>query len=191
MNLRGYSDQEMIVLLQNNDEVAIWLIFDNYWESLFLVAFNIVKDRFIAEDIVQETIIAVWDKRTDLTLRHSLKAYLFASVRYAAYKEWKRIIARKLESLDDIEVADHHSVFESLAYYDLKAQINKVVDGLPDRCKEVYLLSREDQLSHKEIAERMNISVKTVENQLTKALRILRLSINKAPFIAFFSIFIK
>lgn len=184
MSLRSYSDQEMILLLQNNDEVAVWKIFDTYWEPLFLVAFNIVKDRFLAEDIVQETIITVWDKRTELTIQHSLKAYLFASVRYASYKEWKRVLSRQGSSLDEVELANGDSPFESLAYRDLTSQINQVVNNLPIRCKEVYLLSREDQLSHKEIAERMNISTKTVENQLTKALRILRLSLDNVHIVA-------
>lgn len=188
MSLKSYSDQEMILMLQRNDEEGVWQIFDNYWESLFLVAFNIVNDRFLAEDIVQETIIAVWDKRTELSIQHSLKAYLFASVRYASYKEWKRVLLRKSDSLDNLEVVENHSPFDTLVYNDLKLQINEVVNELPARCKEVYLLSREDQLSHKEIAQKMNISTKTVESQLTKALRILRISLSNVSLVTLLSV---
>jgi RNA polymerase sigma-70 factor (ECF subfamily) len=191
MSLKNYSDEEMILLLQSNDEVALWLIFDNYWESLFLSAFNIVKDRFLAEDIVQETIITVWDKRMELNITHSLKAYLFASVRYSSYKQWKKLVDREGESLDEVQLVDNHSPFEVLAYNDLKNKIDIVVNDLPNRCKEVYLLSREDQLSHKEIAERMNISTKTVESQLTKAIRRLRLSIDNLSVIIIFIHLIK
>lgn len=186
MPLKDYSDEEMLLLLLKNKEEAVFMVFDKYWETLYLSAFSIVKDRFLAEDIVQETIIAIWNKRTELSITYSLKAYLFASVRYASYKKWRKLLVRQEESLEEVEIADSHSPFEALAYQDLKSKIDKVVNDLPLRCKEVYLLSREDQLSHKEIAERMNISTKTVESHLTKALRILRLSIDNLSIIAVF-----
>ena len=158
---------------------------------MFLVAFNIVKDRSSAEDIVQDILIAVWEKRKNLVIQHSLKAYLFSSVRYASYKEWKRILTSPNESIESLELPNDDSPIEHLAYHELKNQISQVINDLPARCKEVYILSRENQLSHKEIAERMNISTKTVENQLTKALRILRLSLNNVPFVVILSQIIK
>ncbi|WP_158499947.1 RNA polymerase sigma-70 factor [Sphingobacterium paucimobilis] len=171
----------MIIQLQNSEEEVMWRIFDTYWESLFLTSFNIVKNRSSAEDIVQETLITIWDKRLELAIQHSLKAYLFSVVRYASYKEWRRIFIEKGETIDQLEIAVSESLIDNLIYKDLRAQINKVVESLPIRCKEVYILSREKQLSHKEISQLMNISTKTVENQLTKALRILRKSLANVP----------
>ncbi|ERJ57393.1 hypothetical protein M472_01300 [Sphingobacterium paucimobilis HER1398] len=181
MASKTYTDHEMIIQLQNSEEEVMWRIFDTYWESLFLTSFNIVKNRSSAEDIVQETLITIWDKRLELAIQHSLKAYLFSVVRYASYKEWRRIFIEKGETIDQLEIAVSESLIDNLIYKDLRAQINKVVESLPIRCKEVYILSREKQLSHKEISQLMNISTKTVENQLTKALRILRKSLANVP----------
>lgn len=170
-------DEELISLLKNGDETALKKIYSIYWEPLFLSAFNFLKDKETCEDIIQEVFINIWNRRDTILFSTSLKAYLYASVRYEVFRQ---IRAGNIRESVVENIAKH--VFavpasETLEHKELLQQINRIVETMPDKCKEVYKLSRVEQLSHKEIAEKLNISTKTVENHLTKALKILRSSL--------------
>ncbi|MFC0513207.1 RNA polymerase sigma-70 factor [Mucilaginibacter angelicae] len=174
------SDMQLIGLLKADDEAALSMIYRRYWASLFKAAYNILKDRQACEDIIQELFIKLWDCRTEVEISISLKAYLYASVRYGVYRQI-RTGSVKSEIFDDlIERLHTPATHNSIEHKELLLQINQVIDTLPEKCREVYKLSREECLSHKEIALQLNISTKTVENHLTKALRQLRGSLGSA-----------
>jgi len=174
------SDMQLIGRLKANDEAALTMIYRRYWQSLFKAAYNILKDRQACEDIIQELFIKLWDCRAEVEISISLKAYLYASVRYGVYRQI-RTGSVKSEIFDDlIERLHTPATHNSIEHKELLLQINQVIDTLPDKCREVYKLSREECLSHKEIALQLNISTKTVENHLTKALRELRGSLGTA-----------
>ncbi|MEO3406689.1 RNA polymerase sigma-70 factor [Mucilaginibacter sp. CAU 1740] len=174
------SDGQLIGLLKADDEAALTIIYKRYWASLFSSAYNILKDRQACEDIIQELFIKLWDCRAEVQISVSLKAYLYASVRYGVYRQIKTGSVRS-EIFDDlIERLHTPTAYGSIEHKELLLQINRVIDTLPDKCREVYKLSREECLSHKQIAMQLNISTKTVENHLTKALRELRGSLGAA-----------
>jgi len=174
------SDVQLIGLLKADDEAALTIIYKRYWASLFSAAYNILKDRQSCEDIIQELFIKLWDCRAEVEISVSLKAYLYASVRYGVYRQIKTGSVRS-EIFDDlIERLHTPTAYGSIEHKELLLQINRVIDTLPDKCREVYKLSREECLSHKQIAMQLNISTKTVENHLTKALRELRGSLGAA-----------
>lgn len=174
------SDVQLIGLLKADDEAALTIIYKRYWASLFSAAYNILKDRQACEDIIQELFIKLWDCRAEVQISVSLKAYLYASVRYGVYRQIKTGSVRS-EIFDDlIERLHTPTAYGSIEHKELLLQINRVIDTLPDKCREVYKLSREECLSHKQIATQLNISTKTVENHLTKALRELRGSLGAA-----------
>ena len=174
------SDVQLIGLLKADDEAALTIIYKRYWASLFSAAYNILKDRQSCEDIIQELFIKLWDCRAEVQISVSLKAYLYASVRYGVYRQIKTGSVRS-EIFDDlIERLHTPTAYGSIEHKELLLQINRVIDTLPDKCREVYKLSREECLSHKQIAMQLNISTKTVENHLTKALRELRGSLGAA-----------
>ncbi|AYL94174.1 RNA polymerase sigma-70 factor [Mucilaginibacter celer] len=174
------SDVQLIGLLKADDEAALTIIYKRYWASLFSAAYNILKDRQACEDIIQELFIKLWDCRAEVEISVSLKAYLYASVRYGVYRQIKTGSVRS-EIFDDlIERLHTPTTHGSIEHKELLLQINRVIDTLPDKCREVYKLSREECLSHKQIAMQLNISTKTVENHLTKALRELRGSLGAA-----------
>ena len=174
------SDVQLIGLLKADDEVALTIIYKRYWASLFSAAYNILKDRQSCEDIIQELFIKLWDCRAEVQISVSLKAYLYASVRYGVYRQIKTGSVRS-EIFDDlIERLHTPTAYGSIEHKELLLQIDRVIDTLPDKCREVYKLSREECLSHKQIAMQLNISTKTVENHLTKALRELRGSLGAA-----------
>ena len=104
----------------------------------------------------------------------SLKAYLYAAIRYEVYRQIRTGPVRA-DIFDEVSEGIHTpSVYNNIEYKELTARVSSVVDTLPEKCREVYKLSREECLSHKEIASQLNISTKTVENHLTRALRQLR-----------------
>jgi RNA polymerase sigma-70 factor (family 1) len=174
------SDMQLIGRLKADDEAALTMIYRRYWASLFKAAYNILKDRQACEDIIQELFIKLWDCRNEVEISISLKAYLYASVRYGVYRQI-RTGSVKSEIFDDlIERLHTPAIHNSIEHKELLLQINQVIDTLPEKCREVYKLSREECLSHKEIALQLNISTKTVENHLTKALRQLRGSLGTA-----------
>jgi RNA polymerase sigma-70 factor (ECF subfamily) len=107
-----------------------------------------------------------------------LKAYLYASIRYEVYRQMRTGPVRGDIYDDVLERIHTPAAYNNIEYKELIVQISSVVDTLPEKCRAVYKLSREECLSHKQIASQLNISTKTVENHLTKALQQLRTSIN-------------
>ena len=171
-------EKQLLNALANGEEEALNTIYQQYWEPLFLKAYSILKDRHACEDVIQEIFIKLWDSRERLNITVSLKAYLFASCRYSIYRQIRSGTVRE-DIFDHIyeQLQASHS-HEELEYKEMLAQANHIINQLPDKCKQVYKLSREENLSHKEIAEKMNISPKTVENHITRALHQLRTSLN-------------
>lgn len=171
-------DLQSLEKLKSGDEGALTLIYKKYWQMLFTSAYNILKDRQLCEDIIQEIFIKLWNNREKVQVEISLKGYLYACTRYEVYRQVKAGLSRK-DLYDDLLLHLYKpAIDESIEYKELIATITAVVDELPEKCREVFKLSRDEQLSHKEIASRLSISPKTVENHITKALRHLRLSLN-------------
>ncbi|ERJ59897.1 sigma-70 family RNA polymerase sigma factor [Sphingobacterium paucimobilis] len=187
MSFSDYSDDQLLVFLKHGEERALKAIIDRYWEGMYKMAATALDDLLLCEDIVQDIFIRIWNNRDGLDMNHSLKAYLFASTRYGVYRQVKIQLQRgslhRDKEMVDIERYDPHNM---LAYKELLRCVEDIVEGLPERCREVYLLSREQHLSHKDIADKLSISTKTVENQLTIALRRIRSGIGKTLFLLFF-----
>lgn len=176
--IRTLEDSNLIYRLRGGDEIALELIYKKYWKSLLASAYNILLDEQCCEDIVQEIFIKLWNNREKIEIKVSLKAYLSASVRYEVYRQIRQGSVRE-DIFDQLQDRlQTPSETQSIEYKELLGQIDSVVNALPEKCRKVYKLSREDQLSHKEIASQLQISPKTVENHLNKALRHLRISLD-------------
>ena len=171
------SDVQLIDRLKAGDESALTAIYKKYWQQLFLSACNVLKDKQACEDVIQELFIKIWNSRDNIEIAVSLKAYLYASIRYEVYRQIRAGVATSdvFDALADR--LQSPATHENLEYKELVSQVNSVVETLPEKCREVYKLSREEYLTHKQIASRLNISTKTVENHLTKALKQLRTSL--------------
>jgi RNA polymerase sigma-70 factor (family 1) len=185
-------DIQLLDKLRSGDENALTLIYKKYWQPLFVSSYNILKDKQACEDIIQELFIKLWNNRHTIEITVSLKAYLFASMRYEVYRQVRAGTARA-DIFDELPARlQTPAAYGSVEHKELIAQVNSVVNTLPEKCREVYKLSREEYLSHKEIANRLNISTKTVENHITKALRQLRTSLGILLFaLISFLLFIK
>lgn len=168
--------KELLLLkkLREDDISALDEIYHLYWQHLYTAAYNILKNREACEDIIHDLFLDVWQKRKALDINISFRAYLSAATRYNVFKYIKKGNAREIlyENIEGklaLPPAD-----QMIQQKELDSLIENAVAGLPSKCQEVYRLSREERLTHKEIASRLDISIKTVENHLTIALRKLR-----------------
>ncbi|HEY8388465.1 MAG TPA: RNA polymerase sigma-70 factor [Parasegetibacter sp.] len=161
--------------LKAGNTAALATIYYHYFDTLFLYAYNVLKDQGLAEDIVQELFISLWNRRESLQIRTSLQTYLFTSNRYQIIKAVRSRVQNSslFQNLEERILTSSDS--DALLYSkELRDRVTKIVSQLPEKCREIFLLSREQQLSNTEIARKLNISVKTVENQITIALRKIR-----------------
>lgn len=133
---------------------------------------KILVDEDDARDVVHQVFISIWEKRQEMDLSVSLKSYLFTSVHNRSLNVIRD--RKKFSSAEVPDVAGEWDVSSAIETMELEDKIMEVVGTLPEKCREVFELSRFDGLKYSEIAEHLQISVKTVENQMSKALKILR-----------------
>lgn len=179
---KKYPDEKILELLANGDQQAMEMIFRKYFGYLSLSIHRVLADENAAQDLVQDVFYDLWKKREALNISVSLKAYLR---RAGINKAINYLRDRKIKWDDEARLSeqksDQPSIIERLEGSELQQHIELCIDGLPERCRLVFTLSRFEEMSYQEIAGHLGISVKTVENQMTKALKILRETIG--PFI--------
>ena len=183
---KNSGDDELWKSIILDDSKAFSLLLQRYWKKVFITAFKYLKDRDICEQVVQDLFIYLWEKRKQLDIK-SFESYLNASARYHIYRELKAIRSSPISFSDDRHLPENASCAnkgeEDLFISELILHINSSLDLLPNRCKEIFVLSRLEYLSNTEIADKLNISKRTVENQLTHALKHLRTILKYSSFI--------
>lgn len=147
-------------------------LFRSFFPSLMAFAKKILVDEDDAREVVHQVFISIWEKRQEMDLSVSLKSYLFTSVHNRSLNVIRD--RKKFSSAEVPDVAGEWDVSSVIETMELEDKIMEVVSTLPEKCREVFELSRFDGLKYSEIAEHLQISVKTVENQMSKALKILR-----------------
>lgn len=155
---------------------AIETLFREHYQGLSRYAFSILKDQEEAEDVVQKLFVKLWEKRKDIEIWKDVKSYLYRSTYNASLNELKRIKRHTM-----YETADKENGFQSdndssskVMSEELEKHIENAIQTLPTKCGEVFRMSRFKEYSYKEIAEKLDISIKTVENHMGKALKLMR-----------------
>jgi RNA polymerase sigma-70 factor (ECF subfamily) len=170
------TSHQHLTTLRAGDITAFEMIFRTYYQPLCNYAYSFVQDRDEAEEIVQAAFLSVWEKRDNLSIHTGVKPYLYAMVRNAALNVIKHEKVKQQHATVEIAVAEKsvESVTHTVMASELEDRIYKALNKLPEQCRLVFKLSRFEELKYSEIAEQLNISVKTVENQMGKALKIMR-----------------
>lgn len=170
------SDKHIVDCIQHGDEQVFELFFRNYYERLCNYANTILNDMDEAEEMVQNAFLTIWERRDSFEVHTSLKSYLYRAVYNSSLNSLKhKKVQQKHEQYYKQNTApDYESATSQLMENELQQMAQKAIEQLPPQCKMVFSLSRFEQLTYAEIAEQMNISAKTVENHMVRALRILR-----------------
>lgn len=170
--------QELLTRLRNGDILAYDQIYNLYSHKLYHFVFKILKDDGDSEDTVQEVFIKIWELRNELKDYKLLNSFIFT----LAYNSSITLIRKRISSAKYLENLKLASVNQSndipyveAEFNELKLQIDRLIESLPDRQKQVFLSHREQGLTYSEIAHEMGISENTVENHMAKALKFLRL----------------
>jgi len=174
--------------IKKGDEKAFEILFHKYYRYLCLYSAKIINEDSAAEEIVQDFFVKIWEKREQLNIETSLKNYLFRSVKnlcinYIQHNKTKIRHAKHVLS----EVENNFSDDDNYPEIDLSVKIEESINSLPEKRKEIFRLSRQEGLKYHEIAQKLNISIKTVETQMSLAIKTLRDKLkNYSSFFAFF-----
>ncbi len=175
MEERRSKEKAWLMLLREQPQEGLRCIFDAYYQPLCKSIFMLVRDGSVAEDLAQEVFVQLWRRREELQVNTSLWAYLKRAGHNKALNRLRdRKLRREREEAAGQQQQRPVQPWQNLEEAELQQAVQKAVDALPPRTRLVFVLSRFEGYSQKEIARELDISVKTVENQMTRALRLLR-----------------
>ncbi len=168
-------DLKLVTKLKSGEEAAYKQLFDLYYQPLVAFARRYVTDEDTARETVQEVIIRIFQRREDLNIESSLKSYLFKAVYNSCLNKIKERKTKmehhqQIKHMKDNESFDRDVLIEA----EKEARIYNEINQLPDRCKQIFMMNRFDGIKNGDIAKELDISVRTVETQISKALKILR-----------------
>lgn len=167
-------------VVQNGSYKSFCELFTLYYNPLCLYAMRVVNHREIAEEVVSDVYMKLWKNRDQITVHTSFEAYLYRSVRNQAldYLKLKTYRPQNNETLEAVERcpshADYYTPSDELCFNELYDEVEGFVKALPRQCQLIFRLNRENGLRYREIADHLQISIKTVETQMGRALKLLR-----------------
>jgi len=170
-------DDELICFLKKGDELSFTEIYNRYWDKLYFIAYKLLRDTSAAEEIVQEVFLTLWKKRDSLLIK-SINPYLAAMTRYAVYRKAGQMKnLKRQENL--LGILNVKTILEiNIDHKILLEIITGMSNKLPEKCRLVFQYNKLQDLSLTDVAEKLNISQKTAEGHLTKALRIIRTNLD-------------
>jgi len=181
VNLKNEIESKHILeRLKQGDRIAFDFVFKLYWDPLLIYLSKLVKDRTDAEDLLQNIFVNLWNKAQSSEIQH-LHTWLYGAARKSAlfYHRTQGNQKKLIASILDYIQVEGFSLSEQQQGKELQQIIDREIEQLPAKMKEVFILSRQEQLSYKEIAERLEISDQTVKKQISNALSILRNNLKK------------
>jgi RNA polymerase sigma-70 factor (ECF subfamily) len=174
---------DLLTRLKNGDMLAFDQVYELYSHKLFSFVLKILKNEAEADDIVQEVFVKIWESRSKLDDYKLLNSYIFT----IAYNNSIDLIRKRINNAKYLErlkistvINATPNVISQIEFNELNAQAEKLIENLPERQKQVYILHREEGLTYPEIAEKLGISKNTVENHMVKALKYLRENMNNS-----------
>lgn len=189
----SYTDEQLTDFLRSGDHAAFIEIYNRYWELLIDAAYQRLKSVEAAEEVVQEIFVSFYLRKEDFKSRPILEPYFRTALKYKVFHIYRsqQVYYNHLDSL--IKESNIAPVMpdEILELKELREKINQIGDHLPEKCRDVFIMSRLEQLKHQEIADQLNISVSTVKKHLHKAMKILRSEFKGSRFdLLFLAVFL-
>lgn len=192
MSVNNNKEKESIIALKNNNFPAFDYLYNLYKERLYGFAVGYLKSTEEAKGLVQNVFLKVWENRAELDEAKSFNAYLFTIAKNTILNHFRKK-ANEQSYIDHLKTnfdLFYNRTAEDIEYSDLEEQVKKIVDLLPKRRREIYLMSRTEGFNNDEIAVKLNISRKTVENQITLATKVLREKLETANIIIILFIYL-
>ncbi len=159
-----------------DDKASLEQVYKQYWQKLYIYAFNVLREKELCEDIVQNIFIDLWTRRNDVQIS-DLKSYLYQSVKHQIFNHFRKSNYKK-ELFDKLILLNsEYNIDELYEQKELKIQIRNAVSDLPEKRRIIFEMSRYEGISNKEISENLNISLQTVKNQISASLKSIRNSL--------------
>ena len=174
-------DFNLLDQLRQGDEKAFAALYHTYWQSLLNAAIHRLGTIETAQEVVQDVFTSIWQRRETLVVTTSVAAYLHTALKYKVldYLRAQKVKDKYVQSIKQKATAYSHSTAETVALHELDHALHQGIKQLPEKCRLIFSLSRFEHHSTQEIATELHISPKTVENQIGKALRLLRVSMKE------------
>lgn len=183
-----YTDQELVALLRQGDHLAFQEVFERYHVLLYVFAYKRINDREEAKDMVHDLFASVWEKRVDLNISGALLPYLYTVLKnriFDLYKH-KQVTQRYLDTFQEYLNVEPEAADFRVRHNDLSALIEKEIAALPEKMRMVFELSRNTDMSRKEIAEKLGLPEETVKSRMHSSLKILKGKLGSKSFFIFF-----
>ena len=182
------TDNELVSLLRSGDNIAYTEVYDRYHGKLYIHVFNKLRSREDSRDIIHDLFISLWQNHGGLELKTTLSAYLYTAARYRVFDliSHKQVADKYFNSLKVFVEQGEYITDHQVRERELLELIDKEISALPPKMREIFNLSRKENLSHMQIATRLNISAQTVKKQVNNALKVLRVKLGAFIFLAFF-----
>ena len=170
------SDVELIAFLRTGDHAAFTEIYNRYWEILADAAYQRLRSREDAEEVVQEVFVNLYIRREEISPKSALVAYLKTALKYKVIDAYRaqQLHYGHINNLIQEAIVSPVAADDQMDIKELQRRVREAAGKLPEKCREVFMMSRFEQLSHQEIADRSGISISTVKKHLHKAMQILR-----------------
>lgn len=161
-----------------SSEAGFEQVYKTHFKPLYAYARTMVRDSDAAEEIVQQVFFRLWEKREALDIKETLRGYLYRSVFHSSMNYLKHLKVKETHARHVMnETPYENTVMQNLEAKELEKRLAGALAKLPEKCRTIFQLCRFEELKYKEVAEQLNLPVKTVENEMGKALRLLRLSL--------------
>lgn len=173
------TDEQLLQLMARDNRDAFTELYNRYWDKTFAVAYHRLDDEHEAEEVVQEVFLSIWQRRAQLKLSHTLATYLSVAVKYRVINHLDKQYRRE-QHLDELSVTYNETQDSTTLWLEekeLREKLDQSINQLPEKCRIVFLLSRDENKTYAEIAAELGISQKTVEAHMSKALSSLRQSL--------------
>jgi RNA polymerase sigma-70 factor (ECF subfamily) len=188
----GFNLNTILHNLANDDKKALEELFNFYYPRLYQFSRSFLKLEDGIDDILQEVFFKIWNNRANIRSTETFNPFIYTMTRNLLLNELRsRLSNQKIkDEIMKLSVPDEYCSFEKLEYGELKESVDQIVNNLPLKQREVFLLSRYEGLSHKEIAEKLNISTKTVEYHISQSISTIKNKLNQLGLISLLYIYL-